>query len=464
MGKRLYTAIAFICVSIMSAGFAWGAGIADTYGLGVRAVSLGGAFTAVADDYSATFYNPAGLSQLTGHRFAIEYLYTTPDIDIKTLAGTDLRTYDGRTPPVVRNDPANGLGGDDLNLGLPLIGAVLDLNRMARLPLNAQLGIAICLPENADIAYRINDYPPDQPHLFRFGDDVDRIVIAQGLGLELVPGLVHVGAGVQAMLYGPGTFYVDQMMLNDEHAVVQGEFGAILRWDPTAGILMTPFDGRLKLGLSWKDEQQLRLEPIPNIAKISIGGIETVVTMVMDINAYFTPEEISAGLALDVDPVLVSVQVDKQYWSAYDYSYSDRAHYQPSKIVDPLNGIETGSPDFDDTLNYRMGLEYRIGDKARLMAGYAFIPTPIPNQSGRISNFIDTDRRVYSLGASYVLDRDIVGIVKPPVTFACVLQYQDLDSYIANKEGVVSPSWGTQQSYTVEGSVLAAGISVSLAW
>ncbi len=34
-------------------------------GIGARAMSMGGAFTAVADDASAVFWNPAGLAQLT---------------------------------------------------------------------------------------------------------------------------------------------------------------------------------------------------------------------------------------------------------------------------------------------------------------------------------------------------------------------------------------------------------------
>lgn len=37
-------------------------------GVGARAVSMGGAFTAVADDASAVFWNPAGLAQLTDNQ------------------------------------------------------------------------------------------------------------------------------------------------------------------------------------------------------------------------------------------------------------------------------------------------------------------------------------------------------------------------------------------------------------
>jgi long-chain fatty acid transport protein len=32
----------------------------DMYGFGSRAIGMGGAFTGLADDYSAVFYNPPG--------------------------------------------------------------------------------------------------------------------------------------------------------------------------------------------------------------------------------------------------------------------------------------------------------------------------------------------------------------------------------------------------------------------
>ena len=44
-------------------------------GVGARAISLSGAFTAVADDASAVFWNPAGLARLTGNQMFLSADY-----------------------------------------------------------------------------------------------------------------------------------------------------------------------------------------------------------------------------------------------------------------------------------------------------------------------------------------------------------------------------------------------------
>jgi hypothetical protein len=48
---------------------------------GARAVAMGGAFTGLADDEMAIYYNPAGLAQLEGKRFLVEYHSYIADIN-----------------------------------------------------------------------------------------------------------------------------------------------------------------------------------------------------------------------------------------------------------------------------------------------------------------------------------------------------------------------------------------------
>lgn len=147
---------------------------------------------------------------------------------------------------------------------------------------------------------------------------------------------------------------------------------------------------------------------------------------------------------------MISLEINKQLWSKYKFSVTDSLHY-------------AGSPDFKDTYNKRIGLEYRIDKKTSLMAGYFHQPSPVPNQSGRVSNYIDQDKDCFSVGASYVMDPPL-GITKQPVKLAGNLQYEKLKDLSVNKDGVTGISWVNQESYTVKGSALTVGVSLGLTW
>ncbi len=448
MGNKTIYSLLVLIVIISAATTVQAGGYTDTYGFGSRAMSLGGAFTAVADDFSAAYYNPAGLGQIKGNHFALEYQYTMPDIEVKKANGEDLVLYgpDG----VVRTDPTDSAAGNGLDLGLPEIGFVLDINKIAKLPVKTTFGLAASMPEQGDIAYRMHDMPPDQPHLIRYGDNIDRITLAVGVGVEAVKDLIYIGGGVQAMLFGPGSFYVDGLTLDAGNVISKSEFGALFKYEPMFGLLFTPLDKRVRIGLSWKDEQELRLGVIPIVATVSAGGLDVNVPMNLDINAFFTPEEYSAGLAFDLDPLLISFEMNKQMWSSYEYSVTDSYHYP-----DP--------PDFEDTYNYRVGLEYKLNKKTSLMAGYYRQPSPVPDQSGRVSNYIDLDKDCFSLGGSYILDPGF-GITKGPVKLAGNIVYQKFKDLDVEKDGVTGVSWVDQEDYTVEGSALAAGLSMTVSW
>jgi len=448
VGNKVFLNLLVVILIFGLAGSVGAAGFADTYGVGCRAIAFGGAFTAVADDYSATYYNPAGLGQIRGHHFALEYHYTMPDIEVKKANGEDLILYgsDG----AVRTDPTDCAAGDELDLGLPMIGFVLDINRIAKLPVKTTFGLVASAPEQGDVGYRMHDMPPDQPHLIRYGDNIDRIALAVGLGVEAVKDLIYIGGGVQAMLYGPGSFYIDGLTLNPGNVASKSEFGALFRYEPMVGLLFTPLEKRVRIGLSWKDQQELRLGVMPNVATVSAGGLDVSVPLNLDINAFFTPEEYSAGLAFDLDPLLISLEVDKQMWSAYEYSVTDSYHYP-----DPAG--------FEDTYNYRAGLEYKLNKKTSLMAGYYRKPSPVPDQSGRVSNYLDQDKDVFSLGGSYILDPGL-GITKGPVKLAAAVQYQKMKDLNVNKDGVTGVTWVDQESYTVKGNAVVMGASMIVSW
>lgn len=437
-------------VCIVSSLPAIGSGFTDTYAFGTRALALGGAFTAVADDYSAAYYNPAGLAQIDGNRINLDYLYTAPKIEVKTLDGQDLilRLSNGN----VRNNPTEYPGGKGLDLRIPIIGLMFDINETVNIPVHVEFGLALSMPENNNALYRIASYPPDQPHLIRYGSDIDRIHAALGIGIEMARNIAYIGLGGQIMLYGDGEIYIDDLTIGtqppDTNVVSQVKLTAPLQFCPSFGLLLTPLDKRLKIGLSYRDKQEAEVDPLS--ATVTFSGGTVGLAMVMGLNAFYTPREISLGAVYDFGPCMVSAETNLQKWSDYRYSPQDRSYFR-------------GSPDFKDTMNYRLGMEIRVRPDVNLELGYSHVPTPIPNQSGRITNYIDMDKDLFSLGGRYTFSLPV--ILEKPMTVACVLHYQKLEDYTVHKEGVDDGvTWVEQKSYKVSGKAYAGGVSMGLAW
>jgi len=67
------------------------------FGVGARALGMGGAYTGVASDYSAIYWNPAGLAQLTRAEFSagLSYLNTNDDGTLSGSGGTPFGSTTG---------------------------------------------------------------------------------------------------------------------------------------------------------------------------------------------------------------------------------------------------------------------------------------------------------------------------------------------------------------------------------
>jgi long-chain fatty acid transport protein len=459
MGKKLLLfSLVFLCSSLS----AHAAGFADTWGFGSRAVSLGGAFTAVADDYSAAYYNPAGLAQTSKNYFTIDYMYTSPQIKIEKSNGDDLLTYSQANGPV-RTNPTEYKGSTrGLDLSIPLMGLGLAVNDIVNCPINIQFGMAMSLPEHNDTMYRIMSYPVDQPHLIRYGDNIDRIHLAIGIGVEAWKDLVYVGIGAQQMLYGDGMIYVDGMNMTSPNgeAIAEVQQSNLLKSDLTAGILVTPLDKKLKIGFSFRDKEQVEVDPLPTL--INTGLLDdSYIGIVMGLWAFYTPREFSLGASYDFDFLLVSAEANLQQWSDYDV--------MPEEKVNNISKDKVaGLPDFKDTINYRLGVEWRPIKNASVSLGYFYQQSPVPDQSGRVSNYIDMDKNTFSLGGKYTFN--VPFALNKPMTIGGMFSYQLLEKLTVDKTGVTGITYKQQngsnmeESYTVEGSAYAGGINLSFSW
>ena len=346
---------------------------------------------------------------------------------------------------------------------VPHMGVVLDINEIVEalyaLPFNVELGMVVYLPEQFDSVWNVHAYPPDQPHLFRYGNNIDELAVMLGLGVELVREVLYAGGGVQVMPLADGIFYAERVAPGPEapsqNPVLQGDLNIQIRFLPTAGVLIRPAGSRLRIGLAYRQGGYLDVDPLAVIAQIEVGGLTVDYPLFITIVSNFLPDEYSAALAFELGPFLVSLEATRQVWSDYRFSTSETIHYYPGNP--DLSGYVGGEPDFRDTLNLSLGLACRLNDSLSLLAGYCHQPTPVPDQSGRVSNYLDADRHIFSLGLRYALHRF-------PVTLEAMAQYHRLRETTVLKEGVRGKSWIEQESYRLEGEVLCGGVGLSLRW
>jgi len=410
-----------------------------------------------------------GLGQLRGNQMSVEFLYVKPNIEVKNLVtGGDLIVYDpeGRE----RSDPTDGAGGDGLNFWSPVIGLSANLNgitdKYVKLP-NMTLGVLLALTENFNNLWRIRCFPPDQPHFISYGDYVNHLIINLGLGVEVLEKLVYAGGGVSIGVGGEGSLNALNTTLDPSNKAIplQGGLTVTGNYAPTFGLLVTPFEQKLKLAYSFRYHNQVDVEPLTIVANVNLAK-QLNIPLTGQIYTSYTPTMHTVGLSYDFENFMVACDVVLKKWSDYDYSDTEKAIYL-NRDKYGMVGIVPSGPEFDDTIDIHVGGEYRLNDQTKIMAGYQYKPSPVPNQSGKITNYIDMDQNIYSVGGSYKL-------AKYPVELTGSLRYFTFDDLTVDKTGVKGVTWGeaigstdpsylaTQSSYEVSGDAFMVTVGAKI--
>jgi long-chain fatty acid transport protein len=87
--------ISLLCLS----GLAFGNGF-DIYEQSAKAVGMAGAFTAQADDPSAIFFNPAGITQLDGTQVSVGACLIMPTMQFQSNGNAIMGSYPGQTAKI----------------------------------------------------------------------------------------------------------------------------------------------------------------------------------------------------------------------------------------------------------------------------------------------------------------------------------------------------------------------------
>ncbi len=447
-------------------------GFPDSYGVSLRSMSMGRAFTAIADNYAAAFHNPAGLGQLTTTSVEIDVIQPFHFIDVTFLDnGADMKFINNKG--IEYSNPTEGHDGDSLNVTYPVFGATLNINRLLRpkvnLPINITAGLAASLTGKFNGMFTMNTTSPDMPNFTGFGDPVEHFQVIMGAGFEIKENLLYLGwsAMFGAKMHSPTPMIVyDAWVGTDvENLMTQADAPTYTEYANIVGVLFTPLDKKLKIGASYREKLwAVHINFSPIIVHTDPGMPVQNIRVFLEEGVGYTPSQYNFGIAYTFDVFTVSFDVKQKMWSDYPYTftttimnYIDEAGilgYNPE--YPPLD-----NPDFDDVTDMSVGFEYKYSKALTFTAGYEYYPTPVPNQSYRFTNYLDMDKNIFSFGVNWKVN----GWFK----LGGLFQYMMLEDFKVYKTGVESGhSWGwnpddRQRSYEVEGDAIVIGVSFEFA-
>jgi len=407
----------------------------DALGVGARAIALGSAYTAVSDDLSAVYYNPAGLAQIEDHQIMLGYFWSKPDLK-ESSPNPSFQSHQ-----VVPYE-----------LQTPIIAMVFNLDKAfkGKLPVHTRVGLINIFPDNFKSIYRLWDTDPSLPRWIRFGDYWDRVVLVGGFSIqaENIP-WISLGMGFR-FIVSASQFLVDRgapgldVYLRDLSGETSATGNIDLNVDteasPTAGVMLTPMKN-LRLGYCFHNSLSMIIDPIYAEAKTHVLTEELILDLPLSLHfeGYYWPQQHNWGISyLWQDRLLLS----------FDLSWFRWSRFTSESRGDP-------DPKWKDTLIPRFGMEYRPLAGLAVRFGYFFEPSPVPDQC-KASNYIDNDRHVFSTGIGYTFS-DPLRIVWNPMTVDLVFQYIHMPTRTTTKD----PAFFPYSGYEASGKGISAGANVT---
>lgn len=387
-----------LCALLLVPGTAQ-AGVFDIFGFGARNVAMGGAATATSDDYTAAFYNPAGLTRRKLVHVGLGFASYFQALAISHRNPGD-EGLEARAP--------GDAMGIDLGVVFPLGGKIED--RIA-------LGIALYVPVAQ--ALRLEALDPAAPRWYRYQTLADKLHIAAAVGAELAD-WVRIGVGIQALAELEGGVDVGIDLTNKRFSRRDAVVQLVTTAAPVVGVLFTPLDG-WHIGLSYRGAIAFEYA-IP--LRFDFGQAVDLEVLVSGTDLY-TPHTIGFGTAYTIDAARLTLSLDAELalWSlAPDPSLRVEVLANGDLIEElgledyfdlrPGNVAQAG---FRDTLTLRLGAELQPLDWLVLRAGYFWRQTATGAQIGS-TTYLDSDAHVASLGAAVTFP-DPLAVDDLPVTF-----------------------------------------------
>ncbi len=360
---------------------AWGAGF-SIFEQGAAATGMAGAFTAHADDPTAVFYNPAGITQLEGTQISLGVTLIKPSAEMHAYNPytQEWSEQEWETDDQVFLPPTFYVTHklmDNLSLGFGFgvhYGLGTDWSNNDDFPY-VELVKKVDLQTkymNPVAAFKIND------------------------NFSVAAGIYYVLASVEYSrelgITEPNDPNNGEMKLDADNG--SGDFGFNLG-------LHGDF-GQFRAGLTYRSEVDCGFEGTADFDVPGGMGLEPLFPDQDGSTTITMPASASLGLAYFATEAF-SVEFDLNWmgWSSYDSLDIDFSQETTHPATgEPVVEDTSQLKDWDDVFSYRLGMRYNATDALSIYAGYLYDETPVPDKT--LDPILpDSDRQSVQIGAGY---------------------------------------------------------------
>ncbi len=355
-----------VVVLALCAGSAGRANPLDTYGFGPRVMAMGGAGTAAATDVDAAYYNPAAATRVGLFSLTLGSLYGDDRLEVNgqgaRLEGTSLL---------------------QLGLSSPIPGEGAMRRRLF-------VTVAATLPTSGIFDVRL---PDDEALTFPFWGARNRRLALLGTAAVRVTDWLSVGGGASLMATVDSAVDVALTGGQSDNSV-----GVRIGYQlsPVAGLLVEPWPW-VALGVTYRGQQNMPLR-LPVDVEV-LDGVAPVYASIYGV-AFDTPDEVAVGVQVRPWPgaprrLVLAGDVTWSHYAATRYASPDVQVREASGDV--LRESRATPVSLLDTWSIRFGGEWAALPWLQLRAGWGWVPSPVPAQTGA-TNLLDAHRQVLSAG------------------------------------------------------------------
>lgn len=396
--------------SVLASGFA-------LYENSPSGSAVSGAFAATADDVSAVWYNPAGLTQLEGtHIMAGFTAYSSNGVKLKFANGVSDRS-EGYTIPTPYMYASHKLN-DKFWLGLGVFSpfgleAEYSTNWQGRY--NTYYSGNLSTELNTNLVYKVNDALS-----VGFGISLQQFEVEfkqkinAGASYQLANGLSDADAALDPLFASLSLIDMDQKLFANEESAFRYNLSLLYNMNEKLSFGMnyrSEVDYTLKGDATYKDVPALFSSQLHNS---NVSGDITL------------PMVIWSGIAYKVTPKL-TLETDLVFtgWSSYDKLEFD---------LENSLGTQTIDKDWDDAYSIRFGADYQATDAFAVRAGYLYDESPIPSDSIDYA-MPSSDRHMFTTGLGYKIGK---WTLDSHYAFITLKGERDIDARLA--EGIIVDS------------------------